>query len=282
MNTTTSRSLQTIVFVFIAVGLIALALGGYLAPLSRIVLNPIIAAQTWISQRYQAVQELVNAPQDTARLRQEILQLRDENSQLQAQIIELRQQLAETSVLSALVDFARANPENRYQAAAVIARDPSPFLNYVIINRGSDNGLRRGMPVVTQQGLIGRVDAVTAGAARVMLITDPASSVNVRLEPGRDAAVLHGQITGDLSLEMIPQDADVQAGDLVLTSGLGGGYPQNILIGQVTGVRSREQDIFKSASIQTMVDFDQIEIVLVITNFRPIDILPLLPVEEAP
>ena len=282
MNTTTSRSLQTIVFVLIAVGLIALALGGYLAPLSRVVLNPIIAVQTWISQRYQAVQELVNAPQDTVRLRQEILQLRDENSQLQAQIIELRQQLAETSVLSALVDFARANPENRYQAAAVIARDPSPFLNYVIINRGSDNGLRRGMPVVTQQGLIGRVDAVTAGAARVMLITDSASSVNVHLEPGRAEAVLRGQITGDLTLEMIPQDADIQPGDLVLTSGLGGGYPQNILIGQITGVRSREQDIFKSASIQTMVDFDQIEIVLVITNFRPINITPLLPVEESP
>jgi len=282
MNTTTSRSVQTIVFVLVAVGLIALALGGYLAPLSRIVLNPILAAQTWISQRYQAVQALVNAPQDTARLQQENSQLNVENSQLQSQIIELRQQLAETSVLSALVDFARANPENRYQAAAVIARDPSPFLNYVIINRGSDDSLRRGMPVVTQQGLIGRVDAVTAGASRVMLITDPASSVNVRLEPSRAEAVLRGQITGDLSLEMIPQDAAVEPGDLVLTSGLGGGYPQNILIGQVTAIRGREQDIFKSASIQTLVDFNQIEIVLVITNFRTIDISPLLPGEEAP
>ncbi|HSF81485.1 MAG TPA: rod shape-determining protein MreC [Anaerolineales bacterium] len=282
MNTTTSRSLQTIVFVLIAVGLIALALGGYLAPLSRIVLNPILAAQTWISQRYQAVQELVNAPQDTTRLRQENVQLRVENSQLQAQIIELQQQLAETNVLSALVDFARANPENRYQAAAVIARDPSPFLHYIIINRGSDSGLRRGMPVVTQQGLIGRVDAVTAGAARVMLINDPGSTVNVRLEPSGAEAVLRGQITGDLSLEMIPQDANVQPGDLVLTSGLGGGYPQNILIGQITGIRSREQDIFKSASIQTVVDFGQIDIVLVITNFRPIDITPLLPPAEVP
>lgn len=282
MKTTTTRSVQTIVFVLIAVGLIALALGGYLTPLSRIVLNPILAAQTWISQRYQAVQELVNAPQDTARLQQENSQLRTENSQLQSQIIELRQQLAETSVLSALVDFARANPENRYQAAAVIARDPSPFLNYVIINRGSDDGLRRGMPVVTQQGLIGRVDAVTAGASRVMLITDPASSVNVILEPSRAEAVLSGQITGDLSLEMIPQDANVEPGDLVLTSGLGGGYPQNILIGQITSVRSREQDIFKSASIQTLVDFNQIAIVLVITNFRPIDITPLLPGEAGP
>jgi len=282
MKTTSSRSLQTIVFVLIAVGLIALALGGYLAPLSRIVLNPIVGAQTWISQRYQAVQDLVSAPQDTARMRQENIQLRAENSQLQAQIIELQQQLAETNVLSALVDFARANPENRYQAAAVIARDPSPFLNYVIINRGSDDGLRRGMPVVAQEGLIGRIEAVTAGAARVQLITDPASSVNVRLEPSGAQAVLRGQITGELVLEMIPQDANVQPGDLVLTSGLGGGYPQNILIGQVSSVRTREQDIFQNAPIQTVIDFSRINIVLIITNFRPVDITPLISTPGAP
>jgi len=282
MKTTSSRSLQTIVFVLLAVGLIALALGGYLAPLSRIVLNPIVAAQTWISQRYQAVQDLVSAPQDTTRLRQENIQLRAENSQLQAQIVELQQQLAETNVLSALVDFARANPENRYQAAAVIARDPSPFLNYVIINRGSDDGMRRGMPVVTQEGLIGRIESVTAGAARVQLIIDPASTVNVRLEPSQAQAVLRGQITGELVLEMIPQDANVQAGDLVLTSGLGGGYPQNILIGQVTSVRTREQDIFQSAPIQTAIDFSRINIVLIITNFRSVDITPLLSTPGAP
>lgn len=282
MKTTTSRSLQTIVFVLLAVGLIALALGGYLTPLSRIVLNPIVAAQTWISNRYQAVQDLISAPQDTTRLRQENIQLRAENSQLQAQIVELQQQLAETNVLSALVDFARANPENRYQAAAVIARDPSPFLNYVIINRGSDDGMRRGMPVVTQEGLIGRIEAVTAGAARVQLITDPASSVNVRLEPSEAQAVLRGQITGELMLEMIPQDANVQPGDIVLTSGLGGGYPQNILIGQITSVRAREQDIFQNAPIQTVIDFSRINIVLVITNFRPVDITPLLSTPGAP
>ena len=151
---------------------------------------------------------------------------RSENASLQTQIVELQQQLAETNILSALVDFARANPENRYQAAAVISRDPSPFLKYVIINRGSDHGLRRGMPVVTQQGLVGRVAAVTAGAARIQLLTDPGSTVNVRLEPSQAAAVLTGSISGDLSLDMIPQGADVQAGNLVLTSGSGRQFPR--------------------------------------------------------
>jgi rod shape-determining protein MreC len=282
MNSSVTRSLQTIVLILIALGLIALALGGFLTPLSRIILNPIISTQTWIASRYQAVQSYLSAPQDIANLRQENARLQAENSRLQTQIIELQQQLAETSILSALVDFARANPENRYQAAAVINRDPSPFMQYVIINRGSDDGLRRGMPVVTQKGLVGRITAVTAGAAHVQLITDPASTVNVRLDPSEAAAVLTGSISGDLSVDMVPQEANVEAGNLVLTSGLGGNYPPNIVVGQVSGVRSRDQDLFQRAAVQSIVDFSQLEIVLVITNFRPIDITPLIPTPGAP
>jgi len=282
MNSSVTRSLQTIVLILIALGLIALALGGFLTPLSRIILNPIISTQTWIASRYQAVQSYLSAPQDIANLREENARLQVENSSLQTQIIELQQQLAETSILSALVDFARANPENRYQAAAVINRDPSPFMQYVIINRGSDDGLRRGMPVVTQQGLVGRITAVTAGAAHVQLITDPASTVNVRLDPSQAAAVLTGSISSDLTVDMIPQGANVEAGNLVLTSGLGGNYPPNIVVGQVSGVRSRDQDLFQRAAIQPIVDFSQLEIVLVITNFRPVDIAPLIPTPGAP
>jgi rod shape-determining protein MreC len=95
-------------------------------------------------------------------------------------------------------------------AAAVIGRDPVPFLRYVQMDKGSDDGIRRGMPVVTQQGLIGRVDAVTAGAARVELITDASSAVNVRLSATQTDVMLTGSVTGELSLEMIPQDITVK------------------------------------------------------------------------
>ncbi len=282
MRSGSSRTLQSIFLALVIIGLIALALGGYLTPLSRLVLNPLVSAQTWISTRFQAVQNAFNAPQDLVRLRQRNSELEAEVSRLQAEIIVLKQQVAETSILSALVDFARINPENRYVAAAVIGRDPSPFLKYVIINRGSDDGLRRGMPVVTQQGLVGRVAAVTAGAARVQLIVDPASAINVRLEPSRAQAVLFGNVTGELSLEMIPQSASVQAGDLVLTSGLGGNYPPGVLIGQIASVRRRETELFQNAVVQPVVDFSQLEILLVITNFRPIDTNPLIPTPGAP
>ena len=282
MRSTTSRTVQSIILALVVVGLISLALGGYFSPVSRYVLGPVVSAQTWLATRFQALQHFFDAPQDLARLRQRNEELDNEISQLQSEIIELKQQIAETTVLSALVDFARAYPENSYVAAAVIGRDPNPFLKYVIINRGSDDGLRRGMPVVTSQGLVGRMAAVTAGAARVQLITDPASSVNVRLEPSRAPAILQGSLTGELSLNMIPQSASVKAGDLVLTSGLGGNYPANILIGQITSIRRRETDLFQTAIVQPVVDFSQLEIILIITNFRPVDIGPLIPTPRSP
>ncbi len=282
MNTTPVRPVQTIILALFVIGLIALALGGYLTPLSRLVLNPVVSAQTWLSVRFQALQNAIAAPQDLARLRQRNSEMEAEVSRMQTEIIVLKQQISETRVLSALVDFARVQPENRYLAATVIGRDPSPFLEYVIINRGSDDGLRRGMPVVTQQGLVGRIAAVTADAARVQLITDPASNINVKLEPSRAQAVIRGEVSGEISLAMIPQSAPVEIGDLILTSGLGGNYPTNILIGQVTGVRRRETDLFQSASVQPVMDFNQLEIVLIITNFRPVDISPLVPTPSAP
>lgn len=282
MNSTRSRSIQTAVLVFIVVGLIALALGGYLSPLSRYFLTPIVAAQTWFSTRFYAIQNYLDAPQDLARLQQRNAELESEVSRLQTEIIELKQQLIETRVLEALVDFARVNPENRYVAAQVIGRDPSPFLQYVIINRGSDDGLRRGMPVVTQQGLVGRIAAVTAGAARVQLITDAGSKVNVRVDPSEARAVLNGDVTGDISLDNIPQSAQITVGDIVLTSGLGGNFPPDILIGQVSSVRSRDNDLFQRAAVQSTIDFTQLEIVLVITNFRPVDISPLIPGNNVP
>ena len=282
MKNSSPSIFRAVVVVLLAAGLIAMALGGYLTPLSRVFLAPLISAQTWVATRYQAIQSLITAPADVAALRQQNAVLEAEVASLQVQVIELQQLVTEAQVLSTLVDYARSRPENRYIAAAVIARDPSPFMHYVIINRGSDDGLRRGMPVVTQQGLVGQVAAVTAGAARVQLINDPGSLINVLLQQSDAEASLAGQMTGEITVEMIPQDANVQAGDLVVTSGLGGNYPPNLVIGQVSTVRTLPYDLFQSASVQPAVDFTRLEIVLVIINFRPVDITPLVPIPGTP
>ena len=271
------RSLQTIVIALLAIGVVALALGGYLTSLSNLVNQTIVGAQTWVSTRYLAVIDFLTVPRDVASLRQRNAELEAEVARLQTQVIGLQQQVTETQILSALVDFARASPENTYKAATVIGRDPSPFLRYVILNIGSNDGIHRGMPVVTEQGLVGRVDAVTADAARVQLITDPASAVNVSLQNSKTEAMLVGSITGDLSLDMISQDVTVQPGDVVLTSGLGGGYPPNLLVGLVVSVRKLDYELFQQAAVQPIVNYDQIQFVLIITNFKPVDIAPLIP-----
>ena len=277
MKTQSGRSLRTFIILLVVGGILALALGGYLAPLSRTVVEPLAGVQTWVSSRYVAIRDFFTAPRDLAALRQENADLEAEIARLQVQVIELQQQNSEIQILSALVDFARQNPAGDYVAASVIGRDPNPFLHYILINRGSDDGLRRGMPVVTSQGLVGRVAAVTAGAARVQLLTDPDMIVNVILQTADSTAVLQGSLSGEISLDMIAQEVNVEAGDLILTSGLGGSYPEGILVGQVSGVRTRSFDLFQTASVQPVVDFSELDIVLIIRNFRPVDISPLLP-----
>ena len=276
------RSFQTAALAILVVGILLLALGGYLTPISRVALSPFISAQTWLASRYLAIRDFMTAPRDVALLTQINNQLEAEVSRLQSQIIELQQQNSEMQVLSALLDFARTHSENEYITAAVIGRDISPFLHYVIINRGSDDGLRRGMPVVSSQGLVGRVAAVTADGARVQLITDPDTAINVRIQPSGAEGLLQGSITGDITVEAIPQDASIQTGDLVLTSGLGGNFPQDMLIGQVSGVRQRPVELFQTATVEPVVDFSQLEIVLVIVNFRPVNIAPLIPTPGTP
>jgi len=277
MKTRFSRSLQTAIIFLVVGGILVLALGGYFSSASDSFGKSLISVQTWVSTRYVTIRDFFDAPSDVVSLQQRNAQLESEISGLQTQVIQLQQQLTDTQVLAALVDFSQSSPESVYKAASVIGRDPSPFLHYIIINSGSNDGLRRGMPVVTNQGLVGRIDAVIANAARIQLVTDPSSAVNIRLQNADTDAILIGSLTGDLALEMISQDVDIQEGDVILTSGLGGNYPPDLLVGQLFNLRKRDYELFQQASVQSTVDFSRLEIVLVILNFKPIDITPLIP-----
>ena len=276
MKSSFPRSLQTVVIILVVVGLVTLALGGYFSPVTNWFSRLTVDAQTWISDRYMAVVDFLTVPRNVASLLQSNTELEAEVARLQTQVIDLQQQVTETNILSALVDFARANPEYSYKAASVIGRDPSPFLRYVIINVGSNEGVLPGMPVVTDKGLVGRVEAVIAEAARVQLVTDAASAVDVRLQASNTEAMLEGSVTGGLSLNNIAQDAVIQVGDVVLTSGLGGTYPPNLLVGQVVSIKKLQSELFQEAAIQPNVDFTLLQFVLVITNFNPVNISPLI------
>jgi rod shape-determining protein MreC len=269
MTQPNSKTLLASALIFLSAALFILNLGGYLGAAREVVVRPLVGAQDWISRRYFAVRDLLTAPGEATALRARIAELEAQNAALQDRIVALEEQAAEAEILRALLNFARTSPESRYQAAAVIGLDPSPFVRSVTIGAGSDQGLAYGMPVVSQSGLVGRIVEVHASFARVQLITDPQSAVNVRLQDSRAEGLVVALPNNELLVDLIEHGALVSPGELVLTSELGGVYPPDIPVGRVVGVRSRDVELFQQASIDPVVDFDRLEIVLVITNFVP-------------
>jgi rod shape-determining protein MreC len=276
MKTKIPHNFQWLAIVILAIGIMTLALSGYLNQILGEAVRPLVSIQGWFANRFTTVYEFLTIPRDVASLRQRNAELEDQVAELQTRIIQLDQQLREAQLLYALLQFARSNPQNEYVAAAVIGEDPSPFMQYVILDKGSDEGIQHGMPVVTEQGLVGRVDAVIASASRVQLLTDSNSAVNIRFKDSDIEGLLVGSLTGDLAVQMIQQDEEVKIGELILTSGLGGDYPTDIVVGKITGARKLETDLFQTATVQASVDFNMLRAVLVIKNFRPIDTSPLL------
>ena len=277
MKSVSPQTLRSAVVVFLVVGILFLALGGFLRPILGVVMDPFVGGQRWISERFMEVYDFFTLPRDVADLLQKNSELENEVSGLQSQVIQLQEQLREADVLYSLLDFARSRPQDEYIASAVIGRDPSPFLHYIIIDHGSDDGIQHGMPVVTQQGLVGKVDAVTASAARIQLITDPGSVVNVRLQNQIADAQISGSVTGDVMLEMLSQNSEITPGEILLTSGLGGNYPGDVIVGQVVEIVTTENQLFQTALVQPVVDFSALRAVLVITNFNTININSLVP-----
>ncbi|MCK9246238.1 MAG: rod shape-determining protein MreC [Anaerolineaceae bacterium] len=273
----TPKNLRNLIIILVVVGVLFLAISGYLTPLFSFSVSPFISAQSWLSQRYLAFNDFFNSPRDMATLRAENARLESEVAMLQSEVVALQENLAQSDILYTLLDFARTNPEHEYVAATVIGREISPFLQYVIIDKGSNDGLRHGMPVVTQQGLVGRIDALISDAARIQMITDANSTVNVKLQTAGVEGLVRGSVTGEISLDMVPVDVEVQIGEILMTSGLGGTYPPNIFVGQIFSMQSRQNVLFQTGSIQPVVDFSNLSAVLVITNFDSVDISPLVP-----
>jgi rod shape-determining protein MreC len=274
-----SKNIQTIVIIALVAGIFFLSLSGYLTPVFNLSLNPLISFQSWLSIRYLSAKDFLTAPRELTEIREQNALLESQVTQLQTQLIQMEEQMGEAQICFTLLDFARTNPQYEYIAATVIGREISPFLQYIIIDKGTNDGVLYGMPVVTQQGLVGRVDAVIAGAARIKLITDSTSVVNVLLQSAEIEAQSYGSLTGDITLDMIPLDVSVEPGDVVLTSGLGGNYPPNIFVGQVLSVKKLDNALFQTASVQPIVDFSSINAVLVIANFEAVDYSPLIPEE---
>jgi rod shape-determining protein MreC len=263
-----------------ALGLVLLGQAGLLGPVQDLALRGATGVQRSISDAFFNIRDFFTAPRNLQELIQENSQLEARVAQLEAEVVTLREQASYVDRMNALLGYASSLPENRYLVSKVIGRDTSPFLHYLILDQGSDAGVRRGMPVVNEKGLVGRITEVSATASKLQLITDPDSIINARIQESRSEGILVGLPTGDLELVYLSQDIQVNVGEIVVTSGLGGGFPPEILIGRVVRVHRRDYELYQTAIIEPRSDFSRLEMVLIITNFEPVQIGPLL--ENAP
>ena len=267
-----SRTRLLLVFALIAIGLLVLHEGGQLQPVEGVlqtVLGPIERA---VSGLFAGVGDLFGAVRDLRELRDRNAELETANQDALTQIAGLRGLQGENNLLRQLLNFTQENPQYQYQTAAIIGRDPSPYLKFMTLNAGSSEGLRPGMPVVTGGAvLVGRVDQVGLRSCKVQLLNDVSSAVNVRLQTAGVTGLAAGQTDGTLLMEYIPLDAELAVNDIALTSGLGGNLPRGLVVGQVIGVKKRAVDLFQSAHLRLAADYDRLTVLLVITNFEPIE-----------
>lgn len=279
-NWRSNRWLIFAVSMFLCTGLIVTSQAGLLAPLEGIAAVPLNILSGILNRVALSITNGAEDLTELQTLRERNADLEEALAQFQSELVELREIASDYQRLAELLDYTTTASNQEYLAADVINVDTSGFLRTITINRGTRDGLAVGMPVVTRQGLVGRIVRMSASAARVLLVTDPSSAVSARLQTTRVEGSVVGQLSGTLRMTFIPLGQTIQEGDLVITSGLGGNFPPDIVIGQVTSIRQFEFELYQEAEIRSLNNFDTLEIVLVITNFQPVDLSIFDQVEE--
>jgi len=236
-------------------------------PIRESLTGVIAPLQLVFTRAASPVLDLVASFRARSDLQQENAELKEQIAALRAEVVQLSEAQYENEDLRRQLGFKSAVPSFQLIAAEVIGRDPSAYLHYLLIDRGAEDGIRKGMPVLTDAGLVGRVSRVNRGSSQVMLLTDPESSVAAYIQRSRATGVVQGQLQQELVMRYILQDETVVVGDVVLTSGMGGSLPKRLVIGQVVEVRRNDVDMHQEALVQPAVDMESLEQVMVLLNY---------------
>ena len=221
--------------------------------------------QKWSSSFYNTIESfwlsyfyLVDVHKENLALKEEINSLKKQNDQY----YELE---ASNKRLRELINFSH-NIDYKVAAAQVIGREPTKRFDSIIIDKGHKDGISTDMPVVTYNGVVGRIVAVSNNYAKVLLLTDRNSSIDALLQRTRERGIIKGDGRNKpYSFDYLEITADVMIGDRIITSGLEGLFPKGILIAHVTDINQNTHgSLFKEIFAQPTVDFSKLEEVLVI------------------
>ncbi len=205
---------------------------------------------------------------DIASLRAENQKLTSENQDLKRQIAELNAAAYDNKELRQALDFERSFG-HRTAVAAVVGRGPDAFSRTLQIDRGSADGVRAGMIVVSSAGLVGRVRETGLHGAIVQTLADPQSRANVFLSgSGLQGTVIGGPAALQLQIEH-RIGAVASKGEWAITSGVGGGYPRGLVVGDVIGVTHSDAATSDAALVDWVNDPSTLSLVIVVEDFTP-------------
>ena len=195
--------------------------------------------------------------------------LKQQNDELKQKLATETEQLLQYQRTAGLVQWVKLNPGVKSVGATIIARPADSWDGTVLLDRGATSGVRIGDPVIAVGGLLGQVTEVAAFDAKVRLITAQDSGVSVIVQRNRAEGVVKGSVDRTLSLDFVAKSMTPKVGDVLLTSGLGGVFPKDLIVGEVTGVSSPRADLFPDVAVASRIDLDAVEEVLVLTGTPP-------------
>lgn len=256
----------------IGVGLISITLShqGALDPIQNFSLRITSPAERGLHDLASPIADFFQGIVDRGELARENRRLQAEIERLKADIARLENAQQRYEELAALLAVKEGRPQDEFVVANVIAQDPSNLKEAIAIDRGTSDGVEEGMVVLGPGGsLVGTVSRAYPDFAWVTLTTDPDSAVNAQVTQAEARGVVSGDLRRGLVLDLVSQSAQLQEGLLVTTSGLGGNYPQALLIGTIRSVDYSPQDLFQKATLEPAIDFSHLERVLVMVSFTP-------------
>ncbi|MBN2428747.1 MAG: rod shape-determining protein MreC [Deltaproteobacteria bacterium] len=189
-------------------------------------------------------------------------ELEEENRQLRSDLLQIDEIRQSNERLRKLLDF-REETSLPALPARVIAEDSTNWFHSIVIDKGSKDGIREGMPVVAAEGVVGRIIRSSPHVARVLLITDASSAVASLSQNNRARGVCRGQ-GGFLTLEFTLRQKEIKVGDRIVTSGTGGVFPKGVPLGNVVRIGRKSYGLFQSVTLVPAVDFFSLEEVLVL------------------
>lgn len=205
---------------------------------------------------------------DISNLKSENQDLKEKNSQLEQSLRELENIKTENETLKEYLGLTEKYGEYKTVPGYVIDKEISNYSKTIIINIGKNDGIEVNMTVIADEGLVGHVVSVTNNTAKVQTIVDTSSSISCLMSTNKDSIICKGTLSSNSELKAmyIPTDANLVQGDSVDTSGLGGIYPKGIHVGSIKKIVSTKNITDRYALVETAVDFDKLNTVLVVKN----------------